>query len=49
MATGTVIFFARILRADADIAIGSQLTPAEADEFTDTLREAADVLRESSE
>ena len=46
---GTVMLLARLLRDDMDIAIGSQLTPAEADEFADALREAAGVLRESSE
>jgi hypothetical protein len=46
---GRVILLARILRGDADIVIGSQLTLDEVDEFAVALREAGDVLREYSE
>ena len=49
-ATEDAIMLFAILRGDeADISIGSSITPNEADELADALREAADVLRDYSE
>lgn len=44
-----IVFSARVISDDADISIGTQLSPDEADELADALQSGASSIREHSE